>query len=186
MTQIVRKETRREGTFEVRGWKPTRRPPGYVPYIVDNLWEWTRPEGMPNRRHSVFAAPNPESIEVGGEPFRVVIEGPACIAQIEENDAKNDQDCKGLARLVLKLLGKDWPSLSLEDKFQLAPLWAPCLTHEEVESILTAGPLADFKEEIASNVTFWQKAKKVEWGDKLPYECGEVFFEADTWRLEPM
>jgi hypothetical protein len=38
----------------------TRRPPSNVPYIVDNLWEWKRPEGYPNRRYSVFCSPSPE------------------------------------------------------------------------------------------------------------------------------
>jgi len=38
----------------------TRRPPGNVPYVVDNLWEWVRPETYPDRRKSKFASPKAE------------------------------------------------------------------------------------------------------------------------------
>lgn len=183
LTQIIRKEIPRDTTFEPRAWQPTRRPPGYVPYIVDNLWEWTRPEGMPNRRHSVFAAPRPETIQVEGEPFRVKIESEACIAQIELEDARGHRDCKNLSRLVLKLLGRDWPTLPVQDRAQLAPLWMPCLTAEEVDQILSDSPLAEHKDELSKALTFWADARQVKLDNPLPFPDGEVFFEAESWRL---
>ncbi len=33
------------------------RPPVSVPNVVDNLWEWTRPEEFPSRRFAAFASP---------------------------------------------------------------------------------------------------------------------------------
>jgi len=38
----------------------TIRIPSSVPYVVDNLWEWLRPVGMPSLRHAVYASPAPE------------------------------------------------------------------------------------------------------------------------------
>lgn len=38
----------------------TRRTPGNVPYLVDNLWEYLRSENFPSRRHAVYASPTPE------------------------------------------------------------------------------------------------------------------------------
>jgi len=37
------------------------RPPVSVPNLVDNLWEWARPEHFPSRRFAIFASPSPES-----------------------------------------------------------------------------------------------------------------------------
>lgn len=40
-------------------YKPhaTVRPPGNIPYVVVNLWEWKRPLAFPNRRFSAFDSP---------------------------------------------------------------------------------------------------------------------------------
>ena len=66
-------------TTKFRKAKNTMRPPGNVPYIVDNLWEWKRPKGYPNRRYSVFASPKPSLASAsgpeGGTVYRVEFEG---------------------------------------------------------------------------------------------------------------
>ncbi|MBM9536745.1 hypothetical protein [Desulfobulbus alkaliphilus] len=55
--------------------KETMRPPGNVPYIVDNLWEWQRPLTFPCRRFSAYASPTPElALQSGpknGKVFRL-------------------------------------------------------------------------------------------------------------------
>jgi hypothetical protein len=38
----------------------TRRVPSNVPFVVDNLWEYLRPEHLPSRRHAIYASPTPE------------------------------------------------------------------------------------------------------------------------------
>jgi hypothetical protein len=43
----------------------TSRAPGNVPYFVDNIWEWLRPEHMPSRRKAAFASPTPELAAMG-------------------------------------------------------------------------------------------------------------------------
>lgn len=51
------------GSFEEIEDRDTRRPPSNVPYVVDNLWEWARPdrpEAYPDRRKSKFASPKPD------------------------------------------------------------------------------------------------------------------------------
>jgi hypothetical protein len=51
------------GSFKKTKDRGTRRPPGNVPYVVDNLWEWVREKDYPeypNRRQSKFASPTPE------------------------------------------------------------------------------------------------------------------------------
>ena len=45
----------------------TSRPPGNVPYYVDNIWEWLRPEGAPSRRKAAFASPTPELAAAGAQ-----------------------------------------------------------------------------------------------------------------------
>ena len=48
------------------------RPPVSVPNVVDNLWEWARPERFPSRRFAVFASPSPElAADHGPEGGRV-------------------------------------------------------------------------------------------------------------------
>lgn len=39
---------------------PGRRLPSNIPYLVDNLLEFARPQEKPSRRHSVYASPTPE------------------------------------------------------------------------------------------------------------------------------
>ena len=34
-----------------------RRLPSNVPFVVDNIWEFTRPDGMPSRRHCGSSPP---------------------------------------------------------------------------------------------------------------------------------
>ena len=42
---------------ELKRHKTTKRAPSNVPYVVDNIWEWLRPDNMPTRRLTVCASP---------------------------------------------------------------------------------------------------------------------------------
>jgi hypothetical protein len=80
-------------TTKLNGPKKTMRPPGNVPYVVDNLWEWKRPKGYPNRRCSVFANPDPETAgksgAAGGTVFRVEFEGEFNLCQLKDMASPN-------------------------------------------------------------------------------------------------
>lgn len=182
---LIRKTSVGPRTFDVRGPVATRRPPGWVPYVVDNLWEWARPEGFPNRRHAAFASPHEELIEVEGEAFLVKIEGWSRLAQIPQRDARFHPDCRGLPRTLRRLLGQAWFDLPARQKAPISLLWAPCLGAEEVESLFALEPLASLREEIASAITLWRDASIVDLNDALPHKEGEIFFEAERWWLVP-
>lgn len=169
----------------------TRRAPGNVPYVVDNLWEWKRPEGYPNRRYSVFCSPSTELARVNAQDnsglYRVEPQGNALIVQIMEQDARDHPDCKALKKSLARLLGKKgWLDASLENKKAISSLWAPCLTKEEVEELFLIEPLASIREQIWNLVTFWEKAELIKPGGPLVSNIGEIFFEADEWCLYPL
>lgn len=163
----------------------TKRAPLNVPYLVDNLWEWTRPDGYPNRRFSIFAAPSrevaAESAYVADTIYEVcsLVPSTALIAQIPGvKDARYHPDCKTLPRKLLELLGREkWTEKGLEEKRVLAPLWAPALLKEEVESLMPP----EICEEMKKAVTLWKDVVLLPFdvdGD-LADDVGEVFIEAD-------
>jgi hypothetical protein len=170
----------------------TRRAPGNVPYVIDNLWEWRRPKDMPSRRHCVCASPRPEiALEMGGASdgrlFRVVVTD-FRMAQIPQKDAKLHADVSGggsLAKQLLRQLGQKWLDSPAEEKALVSPLWAPCLSQDEVEQIFALEPLATIRQSMWQAVTLWESARVVTAGGELPYPEGEVFFEAKSWELIP-
>lgn len=169
----------------------TKRAPGNVPYVVDNLWEWKRPEGAPNRRHAVFASPTAElaleSAQYKGKVFWIEPRGHVVLAQIPEKDAKFHLDCINVKRNLANLMMKrGWLELPMDQKRLIAPLWAPCLTKDEVEILFSIEPLKSIRTEIWESITFWDNARLFEFGEKPPYEEGEIFFEADEWVLHPL
>ncbi|MCP1727624.1 hypothetical protein J2T60_001624 [Natronospira proteinivora] len=184
--KLYRKTNKTDSSiFEYQKSKSTRRPPGNVPYIVDNLWEWARPEDMPNRRHSVFAGPDPEALDIEGQAYQVELSSDAVVAQIPENDAKWHPDVKRLPKAVLKHLGLGWATLPLEEKAHISPLWGPCLSAQEVERLLDEELLVDLKGELRKLITLWDDAKLVSQNGDCPFSTGEAFFEASSWRLIP-
>ena len=174
-------------------FRSSRRVPGNVPFVIDNLWEWSRPEGMPSRRQSVFATPKPElALRFGratdGSVFRVTPVG-AKIVQIPQQDARFHPDVQApisLEKMILSILGQAWVDGSMQAKQPEGLLWMPCLTKEEVESVFNVSArLASKKAEILAVVRLWQDAVLVDADqeDAWPYEDGEIFFEAATWSL---
>ncbi|MDO9508890.1 MAG: hypothetical protein Q7I97_06040 [Thermovirgaceae bacterium] len=168
----------------------TKRSPGNVPYVVDNLWEWKRPEGYPNRRHSVCASPSPELAKESApdkeQLFRVEPKGHVLLVQIEVKDAKFHDDCKNLKKNLLELLGKGWVGKSIVEKNPIAALWAPCLSEKDVKELFSKEPLAAIRNKIWNSITFWDNARVFNPGDPFPFEKGEIFFEADEWCLYPV
>jgi hypothetical protein len=171
----------------------TRRPPGNVPYVIDNLWEWQRPDDMPSRRYSVYASPRPEIARqmgsaIKGQLYRVIV-ADAKMAQIPQIDAKHHPDVQGsgnLAKLLLEKLGQSWLEAHADQKATIARLWAPCLSKDELEETFALEPLATIRQSMGEAVTFWKSARMVVAGCELPYPEGEVFFEAKSWELIPV
>jgi hypothetical protein len=162
----------------------TRRAPLNVPYLVDNLWEWTRPDGYPNRRHSLFAAPSREAAAENAYVPEAIYEvcallpSDAMIAQIRGvKDARFHPDCRALQRKLLELLGSEWTEESIEGKKAIAPLWVPCLLKEEVEAIMPW----EIREEMRRSVTLWKDVALLPFdlNGTLADDTGEVFLEAD-------
>jgi len=180
----------REGrVFKKRG---SRRPPGNVPYVVDNLWEWKRPEGFPNRRHSLFASPKPELARKysqygdNGVIYAVEPLGECLLAQIKEEDARCHDDCRKLPRTLIRLLGEGWADKPVEEKNSIAAIWVPCLTKQEVEGLFETEPLASIRQEIWDSITFWETTEVLTSLEPLPFEKGEIFLEASEFFLKAL
>lgn len=137
-------------------WDPTRcytrqasrRTPGNVPYLVDNLWEYLRPENLPSRRHAVYASPTPELALINatgtGEArdafvvTRVRIFGTVKQVQLSCSDARHNPDLTVLPRAVLAALGDGWADLPAQAKAHAALLYTPGVTREELAAAAQA------------------------------------------------
>lgn len=183
-TPLYRVETASDKTFQTRIPLNSRRPPSYVSYLVDNLWEWKRPENFPNRRYAVFANPDCNAIQVDGTCYEVQMFGACKVAQTQEIDARFHADCKSLPKLVLHCLGRDWPSLTLAEKTTVGALYTPCLSKDEIEHIFQNSILQEHQTTIGNKITFWQTVTLITPNNPLPYPKGEVFFEAEQWKLK--
>lgn len=171
------------------------RPPSNVPYVVDNLWEWTRPAHYPSRRACAFASPSRTDAVTSakgpwadGMLYQVHFADDAHVVQLAVKDAADHPDAgsKGLRRLLFRLLDQlaalpkdhNWAGLSLDAKRAAAPLFVPCLSAGEVEAILGAGgPLEAIGAELRAAVTFWASCMPVNpSAAALPNPDGEVFY----------
>lgn len=170
--------------------RDTMRRPANVPYLVDNLWEWKRPAGYPDRRHSAYASPTPDlaraSSRKEGRVFKVEIpQSTRClIGQLELEDSKYHPECRSLPDLIFRLLGQDWLDGSLKSKQAAGRLWMPCLAKAEVEGLFHEEPLSRHRQDVWEAIRYWQDVRTfAPDSPMLPFPKGEVFFEADEWRL---
>lgn len=162
----------------------TKRVPSNIPYVVDNIWEWLRPDDMPSRRFSAYASPKRElaekyandssvicTIEFSGEYKAVQVTG--------YEDAKYHPDIKLITKLLLEELSTYWVNSSLKNKLCF-PIYLPSLDKEEVEEILSRYPL--IKERLINESTFWKSVGHIDQLNELT--TGEVFFHAvDGYKL---
>jgi hypothetical protein len=164
--------------------KTTMRPPGNVPYVVDNLWEWKRPKKYPNRRCSVFANPDPETAKksgsTGGTVFRVEFKGEFKLCQLKDiEDSKYHPECDSLKKLLLKHVGTDWPNRKLEEKVNLGRLWMPCITKDEMNYLFgSVEQLRKIRDEVFNAIRYWEDVVLVAKDAAVPYRFAELFFEA--------
>jgi len=168
-------------TNDVLTPRSTARPPGNVPYVVDNLWEWARPSHMPCRRFAVYASSSPTLALTSGaadsRAFRVELPGRFKAAQLLSNtDSKYHPECRGLRRWLIKQLGQSWIEESALARHALAPLWMPCLESAETDEVLKGADKLDSRA-LAQEIHYWQDVRLIKTTDDIDPEAGEVFFE---------
>ena len=177
------------GKEEFIEYRDTMRPPRNVPYLVDNLWEWLRPEEYPCRRFSAYASPSPELARKSGQKEGVVFEieflGELRIAQVRGyTDSKYHPETKKILNEVIGLLNKatggGWPNFKLERKFNAGKLWVPCLTKKEINGLFeNVSELGIIETELRSIIGYWKDVELLDMEKLyLPDENGEIFFEA--------
>ena len=113
----------------------TSRAPGNVPYYVDNIWEWLRPNGAPSRRRAAFASPTPELAAAGAQDdvadaWRVELVDGQPAYQITKGehpqDAKHHADIARLKRLIMgELHHCAWFDLPLSERKPELDLFVP-------------------------------------------------------------
>ena len=175
---------------------PTRRMPSNIPYLVDNIWEWLRPQFAPSRRHAIYASPTPElalanASAVGSDPRDYVVcellDVPvnARLSHLKVTDARYHADVGNLMRRVAKAQGPAFASLPIMQKIGHAPLYMPGTTQQELHQYFVSTPAAQaLAQELRDVSTFWQDS------DPVPQKHeGEMFFELPpytTYYLRPI
>lgn len=170
---------------------PGARLPANVPYFVDNLWEFTRPNDRPSRRYAVYASPTPELALAGASGVNRPKEGfiacrvecltPPKTFQCSVSDARGHPDLTCLRQAIQDRFAGRTP-LAFETRLALAPLFLPGIArHELAEAIKQDATLRDFVDMLASTVTLWT--------DTPDLASGELFFEIEednAYQLHPL
>lgn len=157
---------------------PGKRLPGNIPYLVDNLWEFARPEAMPSRRHAVYASPTAElALENALVPntsaadyvvCEVAFERPAPMIQLSVKDARWHPDVGTLQRAVNAMI-EPWVDIALSKRLPLAPLFMPGATKVDLTEAMEGSPeLLYILMQVSKLVTLW---------DDAAAPSGELFFE---------
>lgn len=159
------------------------RLPSHVPYLIDNLWEYLRPEKMPCRRHAVYVSPTKElaianaAKSASGEmpiAYFVCIEGSHRIAQLKVTDARHHQDILKIRDLVQKHHA-EWALLSMAQRQRFAILFTPGCSKEDWTKVIQEELVAAaFSHEASAISEFWQDAS-----NDVRCSDGELFFEMD-------
>ena len=170
---------------------PGLRLPANVPYFVDNLWEFTRPDDKPSRRHAVYASPTPKLALAGaagvGRPeegfivCRVDCLTPPKAFQLSVADARGHSDLISLRQAIQNRFAGRTP-LAFETRLALAPMFLPGIArHELAVAMEQSATLRDLVTTLAATITLWN--------EKPDIACGELFFEieeANAYTLHPV
>jgi hypothetical protein len=197
--------TRREGQngedFRHVALFPSRRIPANIPYLVDNIWEYLRPESAPSRRFAAFASTTPEQavasalIDPSEEPdiWEVELNRDDQVVFCDVPDARDHPDVKALPRIITRSLQQ---SLAF-DRYALterhARLFVPAAAREDlVEYFQVNEDAPDLERELRNASTFWKDGNHVRirlFGDLIdqpaPDGAVEIFFApASGYRLK--
>lgn len=174
---------------------PTPRQPGNVPFYVDNIWEWLRPDTMPSRRHAAFGSPDAKlaAAAIQSDLSDVFLVEPGkgtrfcqLVAGDMPEDAKYHADLERLKRFFRKCLNASWLRADLTERMRVAPLFLPCSSKAEIAALMDSDSLPFDPTELANESTFWQDIVLFDphSNASLPHPAGEIFFEA-PYRLIP-
>lgn len=189
---MIYRAVRNPAAMEVAA-RTTSRPPGNVPYFVDNIWEWLRPDGYPSRRRAAFASPDPElAMAAAGtardDVYQVELtEGqPACqlVTGARTEDARYHADISRLKRLLLReSLGRDWFDLGEEARRTEAALFLPCASAADIEAVFGRSRRLD-ADKVRGASSFWVDVTLFDPAEieVTPHPQGEIFFEG-AYRL---
>ncbi|VVP71079.1 hypothetical protein PS918_01124 [Pseudomonas fluorescens] len=173
----------------------TLRIPSNVPYVVDNLWEWLRPDSMPSRRHAVYASGTPElALENASAPLangdcyvacRVVVGANEIrVAQLQVSDARNHEDIRMISRWLSRH-SREFTEISLAERQVLALLFSPGLRQKELEELRQQSQLIqNLCAHVQEHSTLWPTASTAP-----NATSGELFFEllgSALYRLAPL
>lgn len=170
----------------------SRRIPKHIPYVVDNFWEWARPEGYANRRQCAYGSQSAANARQfgSGEIYRLEFLGDHQVCQLKGyGDAKYHPDVQGVKKAVFELLGGyDWSNQSLEAKTVAGRLYIPGLSAEEVDQILEEGGIDEEKKvSLRKNISFWNDVDLVGDLENFPDPEGEIFFTyPGGYKLRPL
>jgi hypothetical protein len=157
----------------------TLRPPSNIPYLVDNIWEWMRPDVMPSRRTAVYASLKKELAlkyaTSNDYVCTVEFDDEASVVQLSNcHDAKLHPDVKLITKLVLKYFGQNWLEDDLKNKEVFGKLFIPLLSKNEVSKILNTPLLKGLRTILLENSKFWNDTNIVD--DNYTLTDGELFF----------
>ena len=162
--------------------RTTLRLPSNVPYVVDNLWEFLRPDHMPSRRYSIYASPTPELARQncsGSDQgqglcvYRLVIQGEALLAQLPVKDAREHADVQ-LTRHTVQSVVQQMADASAEEKSSLGLLFLPGASRADWERARAASALAaQLIDTLSAASTFWRDASPTPNSDSN----GELFLQ---------
>jgi hypothetical protein len=187
MPAIFRGDDNAEPGDEKESRPGSRRVPKNIPYLVDNLWAWARPDAYADRRSSAYGYQNRKQAEEHGEVYRVRFQGKHIICQLQGcTDAKYHPDIPRLKKKVRELLGGyDWSNQPIGEKAPAGRLYIPALSVDEVQSALEKAGLSRSEHaSLRDAVKFWEDVEIVT-GDEFPNTAGEIFFEyPDGYVLE--
>lgn len=165
--------------------RTTVRLPSNVPYFVDNLWEYLRPEYMPSRRHAIYASPTRELARrncsgkdqgLGLCVYRLVVDGSARLAHLKVTDARHHDDLKTLPPLAQKF-GQDLVNAGPEEKPFLALLFLPGAARVDLERARENSPTAKrILDAAAGASTFWREAS----AEPSASNHGELFLQLES------
>lgn len=160
------------------------RLPSNLPYVLDNILEFIRPECMPSRRHAIYSSPTPELALKNASSGRVdrsdyvvckVIVDPASIriAQLIVTDARYHPDIQLITRYINNISSHEMHSLV--QRKEAALLFSPGTLPFEIEDILNNKIVSSIMKYASENSTFWSEATSIPVNSE-----GELFFELNA------
>lgn len=165
---------------DARHRRSTLRLPVNVPFIIDNLWEYLRPEHMPCRRHAVYASPSPALAllscagadkGLGLGVYEVLLTGDVKTAQLAVSDAKLHSDIGRIVGMLPKRIAE--LATDAVTRQSVAMLFLPGALKDEWFALASAtGAASELIAEMSSMSSFWGEARA-----DVSLSDGEVFFE---------